>query len=73
MYRRSKFLEVLQEIRQEMALEADYELDSFARIARSGNNREQEVANKTGSELIFESFILENVSKTKTQKPKSKK
>ncbi|MBC7901377.1 MAG: hypothetical protein H7070_15140 [Saprospiraceae bacterium] len=38
MYRRSKFLEVLLEIRQEMAREADYDVDFFAEIARSGKS-----------------------------------
>ncbi|CAN5621532.1 hypothetical protein BH10ACI3_BH10ACI3_18180 [soil metagenome] len=37
MYRRPKFLEKLLEIRREMALEADYDVDLFAEIARSGN------------------------------------
>lgn len=36
MYRRSKFLEVLIEIRQEMAREADFDTDLFAEIIRSG-------------------------------------
>jgi hypothetical protein len=36
MYRRPKFLEVLLEIRQDMAHEADYDVDLFAEIARSG-------------------------------------
>ena len=36
MYRRPKFLEILLEIRQEMALEADYDVDLFAETARSG-------------------------------------
>lgn len=36
MYRRPKFLEVLLEIRREMAHEADYDVDLFAEIARSG-------------------------------------
>ena len=36
MYRRPKFLEVLIEIRQEMAREADYDVDLFAEIVRSG-------------------------------------
>ena len=38
MYRRPKFLEVLLEIRREMALESDYDVDLFAEIARSGNS-----------------------------------
>jgi len=37
MYRRPKFLEILLEIRREMALEADYDVDLFAEIARSDN------------------------------------
>jgi len=36
MYRRPKFLEILLEIRREMALEADYDVDLFAENARSG-------------------------------------
>ena len=36
MYRRPKFLEILLEIRREMALEADYDVDLFAELARSG-------------------------------------
>jgi hypothetical protein len=36
MYRRPKFLEVLLEIRREMAHEADYDVDLFTEIARSG-------------------------------------
>lgn len=37
MYRRPKFLEVLLEIRRELALEADYDVELFAEMARSGN------------------------------------
>ncbi len=37
MYRRPKFLEILLEIRREMALEADYDVDLFAESARSGH------------------------------------
>ena len=36
MYRRPKFLEVLIEIRQEMAREADYDIDLFAEQVRRG-------------------------------------
>lgn len=36
MYRRSKFLEVLLEVRQQMARDADYDLDLFAEMIRSG-------------------------------------
>lgn len=38
MYRRTRFLEVLLEIRQEMAREADYDTDLFAESVRAGKN-----------------------------------
>ncbi|MEP6902740.1 MAG: hypothetical protein ABJA66_13395 [Actinomycetota bacterium] len=37
MYRRPKFLEVLLEIRQTMAREADYDVNLFAEMVRGGN------------------------------------
>ena len=37
MYRRPKFLEVLLEIRQEMAREAEYDVNLFAEMLRGGN------------------------------------
>jgi hypothetical protein len=36
MYRRPKFLEVLLRVREEMAREADYDVDRFAEMVRSG-------------------------------------
>ncbi len=36
MYKRPKFLEILHEIREEMSREADYDMDLFAEIVRSG-------------------------------------
>ncbi len=36
MYRRPKFLEILLEIRQEMARQADYDVDLFAEMTRGG-------------------------------------
>ena len=36
MYRRPKFLEVLLEVRQKMSREADYDVDLFAEMVRSG-------------------------------------
>ena len=40
MFRRAKFLEVLLEIRQEMARDADYDCDLFAEMVRSGKTDE---------------------------------
>lgn len=36
MYRRSKFLEILLDIRQQMARDSDYDVDLFAEMIRSG-------------------------------------
>lgn len=36
MYRRPKFLEVLHTIREEMSRDADYDVDLFAEMVRSG-------------------------------------
>ena len=36
MYRKPRFLEVLHEIREEMSREADYDVDLFAEMVRSG-------------------------------------
>ena len=41
MYRRPKFLEVLLEIRHEMAEEVDYDSDLFAEMIRTGRHTEQ--------------------------------
>ncbi|HYE64403.1 MAG TPA: hypothetical protein VD966_02400 [Pyrinomonadaceae bacterium] len=36
MYRKPRFLEALHEIREEMSREADYDVDLFAEMVRSG-------------------------------------
>ncbi len=36
MYRRPKFLEVLLDVRREMSAEADYDVELFAELTRSG-------------------------------------
>jgi hypothetical protein len=43
MYRRPKFLEILLDIRQEMAREADYDVDLFAEMIRSDKFSKNEV------------------------------
>lgn len=48
MYRRPKFLEILLSIREEMAREADYDIDLFAEMVRSGSvNRGKKVHRMT--------------------------
>ena len=46
MYRRAKFVELLLEIRQEMAQEADYDVDLFAELALSGQRPVSESSRK---------------------------
>ena len=41
MYRRPKFLEILLEIRQSMSREADYDIDLFTEMIRSGKFRDE--------------------------------
>jgi hypothetical protein len=41
MYRRSKFLEVLHQIREEMSREADYDMDYFAEMVRNSEGERQ--------------------------------
>ena len=55
MYRRPKFLEVLLEIRQTMSREADYDIDLFAEMIRSGKFKPVE-----GQNLKIEIPINEN-------------
>ncbi len=63
MYRRPKFLEVLLEIRREMAHEADYDVDLFTEIARSGVmppvSRRRNLASRSQTEQASESFVCE--------------
>lgn len=39
MYRRPKFLEVLLQIREQMARDADYDVDRFTEMVRTGRHR----------------------------------
>ena len=50
MYRRPKFLEVLHTIREEMSREADYDVDLFAEMVRSGKRPSQ------GPERVIRGF-----------------
>ncbi len=43
MYRRPKFLEVLIDIRQEMARQSDYDVDLFAEMIRSDKFQKDDV------------------------------
>lgn len=64
MYRRPKFLEVLLEIRQEMSREADYDVDFFAEMVRSGRQTKK----KTSHSLLDP---LAELAEPKNGKPRS--
>ena len=51
MYRRPKFLEVLLDIRREMAYEVDYDTDLFAEMIRNGRH----TAETASHSLVYES------------------
>lgn len=42
MYRRPKFLEILLEIREQMSRDADYDMDLFTEMVRSGKISDSE-------------------------------
>jgi hypothetical protein len=70
MYRRPKFLEVLLEIRQDMSREADYDVDLFAEMVRSGEisgSRDK----KAGYQLNELKMDKENTEE-QIEKPKAK-
>lgn len=56
MYRRPKFLEVVLEIRQEMARQSDYDVDLFAELIRSGKKlKSKKIYNLNEPEIESES------------------
>ena len=67
MYRRPKFLEVLLNVREEMAREADYDVDRFAEMVRSGA-RKKGLANHSLTDE--EDTIVARVGR-KPRKPRS--
>lgn len=64
MYRRPKFLEVLLDIRQEMARQADYDVDLFVELSRSGK------ASTSGSEFSLTETEGDKRSSNKDQAEK---
>lgn len=67
MYRRPKFLEMLLEIRREMALEADYDVDLFVGRIRRGERSMRGEIRESESELrskVSHPSVLEQSRKT---------
>jgi hypothetical protein len=71
MYRRPKFLEVLHAIREDMSREADYDVDLFAEMVRSG------VQPSHGPQRVIRGFRTRapraEKTKTKTTKHRQRK
>jgi hypothetical protein len=66
MYRRPKFLEVLLDIRREMAHEVDYDTDLFAEMVRTGRHTEQTMSHSlayNGDEEPRRSRTVKNANK----------
>ena len=53
MYRRPKFLQILDEVREEMSREADYDVDLFAELVRAGQGKRQKVIGKSEEVYTF--------------------
>ncbi len=63
MYRRPKFLEILLEIRQTMSREADYDIDLFAEMIRSGKFKDE--SGTSSRELKIETLTNGDRSESK--------
>lgn len=70
MYRRPKFLEILDEIREEMSREADYDVDLFAEMVRNGEGKRPALNEKTEDDTSVRTLILKDLAKLE---PKSNK
>lgn len=73
MYRRPKFLEILLDIRREMAHEADYDVELFAEFARSGSRPSKTKRQVPDIEGLHQANKSETTSKSRhVRKPVSK-
>ena len=54
MYRRTKSLEVLLDIRQQMAKDADHDVDLFVEMVRSGSFPDEDVALESSEEDLVQ-------------------
>lgn len=73
MYRRPKFLEILLDIRREMAAEADYDVELFAELARSGKRPEPRVRTISRSTDEPSDGPIETPRRSVLRRPISKK
>lgn len=71
MYRRPKFLEILDEVRQQMSREVDYDVDLFAELIRSGQENKERKAGKKEEIYTFPSIAFDDLPEKVA--PKTKK
>lgn len=70
MYRRPKFLEILDEVRQEMSREADYDVDLFAELLRNENNTKKYQVEDSQSVITLRTLSIEETSEKTAPKTK---
>jgi hypothetical protein len=73
MYRRPKFLEILDEIREEMSRQADYDVDLFAEMVRNNQAKSQHSKEIKEEVLTLRPKVFENSPKIKNRSPRTKK
>jgi hypothetical protein len=64
MYRRPKFLEILDQVREQMSHEVDYDVDLFAEMVRQGNfkGKRQKVKGKSAENIELSINVFEDLS-----------
>ena len=72
MYRRPKFLELLHEIREEMSREADYDVEDFSAMVKSGE-KPQSIANSEKGIGFHTVTTFKEITEIEEQFPKSGK
>jgi hypothetical protein len=73
MYRRPKFLEILDEIRVEMSREADYDVDLFAEMIRAGAGQAKHLGGPKGDSVKVRTVVIDELGENRGQRAKIKK
>ena len=73
MYRRPKFLEILDEIRVEMSREADYDLDLFAEMIRAGYGQAKHLGGSNSDSVKVRAVVIDELGGNRKQRARIKK
>ncbi|MGH9899506.1 MAG: hypothetical protein ACRD63_15515 [Pyrinomonadaceae bacterium] len=60
MYRKPKFLTILHAIREEMSREADYDVELFAELVRTGSGAKEDSNDRKGALLALEPDVKQS-------------